>query len=246
MAMHQLTLPWSDCTPKVAATKKCKTCLETLTLDNFYCPEGGKPVAHCRRCSNARMAAWRATEEGKASSLRTARNYYASERGKAKRKAYYGSAADRESKRKYALSEKGRAMAAKLNSSPAGKRAKTKHTKTEAFRISLKRYQSTDKGRASLARGVHKRRAAMEIVSTLTAEEWAEIRERYGHRCVYCDRTTHKLTMDHLIPLSRGGHHVAPNIVPACRPCNSSKGKKLLCEWRPEFVGRFGPASGGE
>ena len=38
-------------------------------------------------------------------------------------------------------------------------------------------------------------------------------------------------TLDHVTPLSKGGAHVIENLVPACRPCNSSKGDKLLADW---------------
>lgn len=38
------------------------------------------------------------------------------------------------------------------------------------------------------------------------------------------------LTMDHVIPLSRGGDHSIDNIVPSCFSCNASKGNKLLSE----------------
>lgn len=37
--------------------------------------------------------------------------------------------------------------------------------------------------------------------------------------------------MDHVIPLARGGRHGIGNVLPACQPCNSSKGARLLAEW---------------
>lgn len=56
-----------------------------------------------------------------------------------------------------------------------------------------------------------------------------DIMRRWGYRCAYCDaRATH---LDHVQPLSRGGADAAHNIVPACAPCNLSKGAKTLAEW---------------
>lgn len=52
--------------------------------------------------------------------------------------------------------------------------------------------------------------------------EWRQIKARHGHRCAYCGRAV-KLEMDHRVPLSRGGLHVAANIAPACRSCNATK-----------------------
>lgn len=53
-------------------------------------------------------------------------------------------------------------------------------------------------------------------------------------RCFYCGGSD-RLTIDHVVPLSRGGLHHPENLVAACFPCNRSKSNLLLCEWkRPE------------
>ena len=49
--------------------------------------------------------------------------------------------------------------------------------------------------------------------------------------CWYCG-IVGNCVMDHLVPLSRGGENSPENIVPACWACNSSKGNKLLSEWK--------------
>lgn len=74
----------------------------------------------------------------------------------------------------------------------------------------------------------HKRKASKRgaSVSDLTASQWRQIKDVYGHRCVYCNRRMKRLTMDHVIPLARGGSHTASNVVPACRSCNLRKGVK--------------------
>lgn len=59
-------------------------------------------------------------------------------------------------------------------------------------------------------------------VNDLTAEQWRDIKAAHKHRCAYCGKRR-PLTMDHVIPLSKGGPHTASNIVPACRSCNCSK-----------------------
>ena len=43
--------------------------------------------------------------------------------------------------------------------------------------------------------------------------------------CHYCGRKfpASELTMDHLVPLSRGGRSTKGNIVPCCKACNNSK-----------------------
>jgi len=62
----------------------------------------------------------------------------------------------------------------------------------------------------------------------LTLEQWNDTIEYFDHRCAYCGRQLEKLTIDHIVPLSRGGAHTKENVVPACRSCNSSKHNSSL------------------
>lgn len=55
--------------------------------------------------------------------------------------------------------------------------------------------------------------------------------------CAYCGSAAE--SVDHVIPLSRGGAEAEENLVPACQHCNKSKGAKLLSEWRPGGVTRL-------
>ncbi len=56
------------------------------------------------------------------------------------------------------------------------------------------------------------------------------IRDRYT--CQYCGRHMHDLTIDHVVPKSRGGDHTWENLVSACKTCNHRKGGKSLREAR--------------
>jgi 5-methylcytosine-specific restriction endonuclease McrA len=62
---------------------------------------------------------------------------------------------------------------------------------------------------------------------TITASEWAAIKAKQRERCAYCNARAH-LHMDHVIPLARGGCHMAHNIVGACKPCNSRKHDRIV------------------
>jgi 5-methylcytosine-specific restriction endonuclease McrA len=54
----------------------------------------------------------------------------------------------------------------------------------------------------------------------------------WGHRllqkglCHYCEKrfSAKELTLDHIVPLARGGSSQPGNLVAACRPCNQAKG----------------------
>ncbi|MEP0548120.1 MAG: HNH endonuclease [Rhodothermales bacterium] len=48
---------------------------------------------------------------------------------------------------------------------------------------------------------------------------------RDRHRCQYC-RSNDRLTIDHVLPKSRGGKDTWENLVAACVPCNNRKGNR--------------------
>lgn len=54
-----------------------------------------------------------------------------------------------------------------------------------------------------------------------------ELLRRDSYRCQYCGCKKH-LTLDHIIPRSKGGKHTWDNLVIACSPCNSRKGDQTL------------------
>ena len=49
-----------------------------------------------------------------------------------------------------------------------------------------------------------------------------EVLKRDNHSCQYCGSNKH-LTLDHVIPVSKGGQHKWDNVVTACEPCNQRK-----------------------
>lgn len=49
---------------------------------------------------------------------------------------------------------------------------------------------------------------------------------RDGYSCQYCGSGA-KLTMDHVVPRSRGGNSSWENVVTSCAPCNHRKGDRL-------------------
>lgn len=70
---------------------------------------------------------------------------------------------------------------------------------------------------------------------------WQEVAERDGIKCALCGREVNPSdiwysetgrkcfgrtypTVDHIIPLEKGGMHTLENVQLACKRCNSSKG----------------------
>ena len=55
---------------------------------------------------------------------------------------------------------------------------------------------------------------------------------RDNHTCQYCGRSPHsaELTLDHVLPRSRGGKTTWENVVAACKPCNHRKNDRTPAE----------------
>lgn len=55
------------------------------------------------------------------------------------------------------------------------------------------------------------------------------IYQRDKYRCSFCGKKitdVSKLTLDHIVPKSRGGSSTPDNLVTACKPCNNRKGDR--------------------
>jgi len=53
---------------------------------------------------------------------------------------------------------------------------------------------------------------------------------RDDHTCTYCGDTPRRLTIDHIVPRSKGGKSSFENCVASCKSCNSKKGNKSCQE----------------
>ncbi len=64
-------------------------------------------------------------------------------------------------------------------------------------------------------------------------------RKRAEGKCYYCGKEalSQELTMDHIVPIIRGGKSTKNNIVPACKECNNKKKHFLTIEWE-EYLKR--------
>ena len=65
----------------------------------------------------------------------------------------------------------------------------------------------------------------------LRATDWWRAQIAKGE-CHYCHRKVgaKNLTMDHVIPVARGGRSTRGNVVPCCRECNQAKGARTTLD----------------
>lgn len=67
-----------------------------------------------------------------------------------------------------------------------------------------------------------------------------EVFSRDRFTCQYCGKQTRDLTLDHVVPRSRGGIHSWENLVSACKSCNHRKGGKNPEEARMKLMSHPG------
>lgn len=75
----------------------------------------------------------------------------------------------------------------------------------------------------------NRRKLVIANGGTHTYQEWLDCKKKHNNTCLMCMKTEPdvKLTIDHIIPVSRGGKNNISNIQPLCRSCNSSKSNKI-------------------
>lgn len=66
----------------------------------------------------------------------------------------------------------------------------------------------------------------------LRASQWWKRKCAMGV-CHWCGKTVAPgdLTMDHVLPLARGGKTTKNNVVPCCKECNTRKKSRMPAQW---------------
>lgn len=139
------------------------------------------------------------------------RHYYKANREMllAKGKERYWSNLDSERERKKRSNQR---EEAKVLARQAGKRFYRKH-------------------KAKVLAKAHRRRTA---VGCFTSEQWLAKCAYWGWRCHLClgELNAQSATVDHRIPLSKGGNNWLANLAPACGFCNKSRGNRDELQYR--------------
>jgi hypothetical protein len=164
---------------------------------------------------------------------------YASPEGRAKSLAWHASPAGRashaRSKAAYRASPEGQQAEAAYRASAKRKAALMKYTAGEKFKTQQARYRATSRGKASTKRSVDRYRAQKAGVR-FWPMSLAELVERDNGTCQLCGQVVradakfpHPMSpsVDHIVPLSLGGPHIAENLQLAHLVCNIRKGNRV-------------------
>ena len=166
------------------------------------------------------------------------RKYKKTEKGIAGIRRLYNSEAKKISDAKYRQTENAKKKAVirstrTLANSPKLQEAKRLRdiafSKTERGKelnsIAKKKYRKTEKGKEKIRELKYIRRN--KNAGKFDLKAWSEKLEKLDYKCQICG-TRDRITIDHIIPLTKGGTNHIDNIQPLCHSCNSSKGNKII------------------
>ncbi len=207
--------------------KKCPKCGVTKPVADYNKKNYGCGVqVYCRDCANANLRARSKTAEYRA--MRRADYAKNAEARRAYASAWRAARVDAENARARACYQKhkakriadGRAYVAKNRAWILAK-ARTPEARAKR-RVADKRKRARRPELARIRSAVHRAKRA----KVPTQEIAPYVRVLMRDPCSYCGKTGG--TIDHVVPLSKGGSTGAENLTASCASCNSKKNNKSL------------------
>lgn len=214
-------------------TRKCNTCHVVKTIDDFH-----KNKYRCKPCQSVYAKAYREANREEIN----ARRRYRRNNGLSNEKEY------NKQWQKDNI-EKIREYSKKHYHSGKGKERQRQWEKEnpENYKKRWKKYYDKNKDKLSEYKRNYKKEhpdiAQKQWMDTKTKRKrlkkengFFEISQKEFNKirnspCAWCG-TEENITVDHVIPLDRGGRHSIGNLQPLCLSCNSSKNNKLMIEWK--------------
>lgn len=213
--------------------RRCSTCKSWKHIDEFYTNPTTKSGIHhhCKACS-----------------IIQSKNYYDKHWKELNKKNYWKSPEENRKRfRKYyrenieEMRERSRNYYKYNKDIVRKQRKKWMNTKG---RLWYEAYRKSAHGKFVINRNAHRRRERIKINgddnNCLTLSEWEEIISRQNNKCLSCKKQfSDKLppTMDHIIPVVKGGTLNKNNVQGLCKSCNSKKGAKTV-DYRPYWIYR--------
>lgn len=197
----------SDCTTKV-----CSRCKQDKPVSDFSKHRGHRDGlnSQCKACNAVCDASYRADHKDQLTAYRAANKYKIAERNA----AWHTQHKDRQAAWHVVYHAKHRQ---EINARHAA------HQRSNPIQTRAKSHRR--RARKLAAGGTH---TAADIQRQGEVQKW---------RCWWCgDDCKDRHHVDHLVPLSRGGHNGPGNIVIACPHCNLSKKDRLPDEWNGRLL----------
>lgn len=138
-------------------------------------------------------------------------------------------------------------------------RSRLRNNKEHVRALDKERYVRDRDKRIELAtRHAHLRRARLRSTVSDSGISVLALRRRFGDNCQYCTIPLDfkaakrgmiapaRASIEHVLPLSKGGTHTWDNVTLICHRCNTSKNCKTLDEWTPSGISIDAPVMVGQ
>jgi 5-methylcytosine-specific restriction endonuclease McrA len=205
--------------------KTCTKCAENKPPDQFYRARHAKDGrdSRCIACEKARLAKW--AEDNPERRREAQARYNATDKAQERQRRWRENNPDRvlEVASNW---RKRNPEGAKL----ASRRYYHQNPEQSMERTKQWRRENPEAARIHRKNASHKRRAAIRSngVFGVTTKDIARL---LSQPCAYCG-STESPTVDHIIPIARGGRHSVGNLQCLCASCNFSKHDSLMVEFR--------------
>lgn len=188
----------------------CKTCEEEKSVDDFYKAKNTKSGyrGSCKQCVNDQNNTW--YDQNKEEFNATTRKRY--------REEHRAEATERMRRWRETNPEKAREIARKSyidNKESVSERSKTFYSSRVGY-SAWKRARRVER--------------IKDNGGTFTMQELKDLFDLFGNQCINpdCEGTDERLSVDHVIPIARGGQNNIENIQPLCLTCNLRKGTQII------------------
>lgn len=214
----------------MSLTKRCTKCGEVKSLDEFH-RDRSKPLdrrSDCRACQREYHRTWREANRDRQREYQRAWREANRDRHREANRAWY--AANRERRLEYV-----RAWREANRDRVRERRRAWYEANRERWREYVREHYAANRDRYyeyEHRRRARKRAATLEEFTPADVYAWWESLGIYG--CFWCGlpfAEGDRIHVDHVWPLSRGGHHAVRNLVPACERCNLAKHASLPHEF---------------
>ena len=207
--------------PSYLLFKKCTKCGEILHVSKFYKKKDCKygVCSYCKKCNKKRNKEWREESGYEKKRYEENKEYY-----KVKNSKYYDN--NKEYFEEY-YNE---------NKEHLGELRKERYQKNKDKE--LEQSKIYHKNNPHIAFNGYCRRKEREEKQGrgITKEQWREVMMFFNWKCAYSDKCLgnnkdNMRTIDHIVPLDKGGENEIWNLVPMYRNYNTSKHTSNMLEW---------------
>jgi len=214
--------------------KICSKCKKELGTEMFFKDKTKKDGYryNCKECDKK----WRVENKDKTKGYRLNSHYVVSKEVVSKRNRKYYNA---EKKAEYYQANK-KVISTKAKEYKSSNKEmfemygkEYRETHKEIATAYAKTYQKNNKEKFNII-NERRRSKTKQLISTLTNQEWENIKAIFNNKCAYCGKEK-PLTQEHIVPVLKGGNYNKENILCACQSCNSSKGTKDYLKWYKKY-----------